>query len=96
MAEKNELVEAFTVSLREVRDDAEWKGRMTAMMEMMVKGISEIKSEQCRAEEKADKKIDSILVDVTRLRVKVAGWSALYASVSSTLMWVLLNTIFKK
>lgn len=98
MAEQNlaEFSQTLVSSIKEIKDDSEWKGRMSAMMEMMVKGISDIKSEQCRVEEKVEKRIEVIALDVTRLRVKVAGWSAVYASVSSAIMWVLLNMIFRK
>lgn len=94
-AETKEIVDAFAASVKEIRDDAEWRGRVTATMEMMVKSQDQTRVVLCGLEEKLEKRMATFNDAVTRLRVKVAGWSALYGSIGAAVMYLLMQAIAK-
>lgn len=94
-AETKEIVDAFAAALKDIRDDAEWRGRMSAMMETVVKNMEELKSCQGRNDDRVSAKLTLFDETMTRLRIKVAAWSAIYASAATILMWVVMKIVFK-
>lgn len=94
--EEKELLAGLISTLKEMREDAEFKGWIKAKLETTVTTISEVKAAQCKLEEKLDEKMGGFAKAVTELRVRVAGWSAIYASAATILMWLVMNVFFKK
>jgi len=74
--------------LSDIKDDSEWKGYVSATLKTIAKNQEDLKQEFRTVVNKLDD-------DVQKLKVKVAGWSALFSSIASVIMAVLISWIRK-
>lgn len=102
----SEIVQALISSIKEMREEAEWRGHTAAMQEMTMKAIQEMKESQAKREEllfakleevkcKLDSKVSEVNELITRLRIRVAGWSAIYSTAATILMYFIMRYVFK-
>ena len=104
--DEKELTQAIIASIEEMREDAEWKGRISTMVEMTMKSVTELTAKQVKSEEtlfakldevkcRLDSKVNEMNELMTSLRVKVAGWSALFGSLATIFLYFIMKFVFK-
>ena len=106
MGDEKELTQAIIASIEKMQEAAEWRGRISALMETTVAGMGEMKAKQSETEKllfarldefkrDIDKKIGAMSELTTNLRVKVAGWSALFGSLATIFLYFIMKFVFK-